>query len=246
MIFFMEPTALWLNDPNAAIGAAIGELVTGSRLVNITFVNLPMIFPSGSAVTVKIEQVSAGYRVSDSGFAYRELKSIGAERWFGRVSSSIAEQEQIERNRRVIYVDVAAHDLARAICDVGTSSWQIVNKIFSDLEEEEQSELATALADKLVFLFGDNNVHVAEKLRGSSSSEWDFSAVVHLDSKIAAFQAVSNHAGSIYRTNSAFHDLAAMPKPPTLVAVVRDKTALGARLSLLSQAGRVIPGRSVG
>jgi hypothetical protein len=106
--------------------------------------------------------------------------------------------------------------------------------------EEDQSDLESLLTDKLVSLFGDPNVHVAEKVRGTSSSEWALSAVVHMGRKVAAFQAVSNHPTSIFRTNSAFHDIAATNRPPTLIAVVRDLKALGPRLSILSQAGRVI------
>jgi hypothetical protein len=51
---------------------------------------------------------------------------------------------------------------------------------------------------------------------------------------------VGAHANSVYRTSAAFHDLAELPSPPRLVAVVKDKHALGPKLMLLSQAGRVI------
>jgi hypothetical protein len=80
-----------------------------------------------------------------------------------------------------------------------------------------------------------------EVMRGSSSIEWDVSAVVETGQKPpVVFQAVSNHSTSIYRTNSAFHDIATLKTPPRLVAVVRSKPALGSRLALLTQAGRVI------
>jgi hypothetical protein len=236
----MDTVAIMPNEPIAEIRSAVSELVTAKRANDSVFINLPLFFPSGAAATVKIEPVSVGYRVSDNGFAYRELESIGAERSFGRTSSAIAEQDKIERNRRVVYVDVPADELSRAISDVGIASWRIVDKIFSDWVEEDQSDLESLLTDKLVSLFGDPNVRVAEKIRGTSSSEWALSAVVHTGRKVAAFQAVSNHPTSIFRTNSAFHDIAATNKPPALIAVVRDLKALGPRLSILSQAGRVI------
>ena len=237
----MEASAFIIrNDPAAVIDAAVRDLVAARRVGDAVFVNLPLIFPSGAAATVKIEFISGGYRVSDSGFAYRELESIGAERSFGKMAMS--EQDQVKRNKRVIYIDVPEDDLSRAISDVGTASWRIVDKVFSDRAEEDQSDLdlESSVTDRLVSLFGNTNVHVSEKLRGLSSCEWGLSAVVHMDRKVAAFQAVSNYPGSIYRTNSAFHDLAATSKPLALVAVVRNLEALGPRLSILSQAGRVI------
>ena len=66
------------------------------------------------------------------------------------------------------------------------------------------------------------------------------SAIVCLSGKSAVFQAVSERAGSVYRTSAAFHDLALLEHPPTLVAVVQSKAALGTKLGLLAQAGRVI------
>ena len=69
---------------------------------------------------------------------------------------------------------------------------------------------------------------------------WDVSAMVDLDDRVAVFQAVSNHPDSIFRASTAFRDIAELDRPPRLVAVVRDKEALGPKLDLLSREGRVI------
>jgi len=53
------------------------------------------------------------------------------------------------------------------------------------------------------------------------------------------FQAVSPYANSIYKASTAFRDLGALDHPPKLIAVVRDKLALGNKLALLAP-GRVI------
>jgi hypothetical protein len=64
--------------------------------------------------------------------------------------------------------------------------------------------------------------------------------LLHTESGLAVFQAVGNHANSIYRASTAFHDLSELPNPPIRIAVVKDKAALGAKLNMLAQAGRVI------
>ena len=56
----------------------------------------------------------------------------------------------------------------------------------------------------------------------------------------AVFQAVGDHANSVYRATAAFHDIASLPDAPTLVSVVRSKAEMGPKLSLLAQASRVI------
>jgi hypothetical protein len=75
---------------------------------------------------------------------------------------------------------------------------------------------------------------------GSSTTEWKFSAILHVEGKMAIFQAVGDHANSIYRVSAAFHDLMQHPEPPTLISVVRNRAGLGAKFGILAQAGRVI------
>ena len=65
---------------------------------------------------------------------------------------------------------------------------------------------------------------------------------MHLPSGLVVFQAVSNHANSINRASTAFHDIAELPNPPARVAVVKDREEMGVNLRVLSQAGRVIQG----
>jgi len=121
------------------------------------------------------------------------------------------------------------------------ASWNVVSKVYADKrDEEDEYDLEDELTEKLISLFGHTKVKPKEVMRGTSSIEWDVSAIVETDHQPVVFQAVSNHSTSIYRTNSAFHDIATIKTPPKLVAVVRSKQALGSRLSLLTQAGRVI------
>jgi hypothetical protein len=241
MIFFeMSTLAFSVFKPPSPIDTAIRELVSARQRGDVFYISLPMFFPSGTAATVKVEPSKGGFRVSDNGFAYRELESISAERSFAKIAGGLAEKDGLEKNRRTVSVEANADELGRAICDVAATSWQIVTRVFSEQADDEQNELEEGLTEKLISLFGEGRVQLNGTMRGKSSSEWGVSAIVDVADRPTVFQAVSNHSGSVYRTNSAFHDLSAIHKPPTLVAVVKDKKALGPRLSLLSQAGRVI------
>lgn len=230
-----------IDNSRDQINDAVRELVTIREWGDTVFLNLPFFFPSGTAATVKICKSPRGFLVSDNGFAFRELEAIGSERSFGRIAATFSERAEIEKNRRVVFVEATPDDLARAISDVASVSWQIVEKVYADREEEDDTDLEEELTSKLISLFGEPHVGIGRKLRGVSATEWGVSALVdYSGNRPAVFQAVSNHATSVYRTNSAFHDLAAIPKAPKLIAVVRNKKALGPRLGVLSQAGRVI------
>jgi hypothetical protein len=218
-------------------------LVSVRRVGDSSFINLPLVYPSGSAVTVRLDRVAKGIRVSDDGFAYRELESFGAQRSFGNTAPRIAEAEAIEVGRRTVYVDVSLEELERAICDVAAVSWQIADRIVGRLADEEAADIEEYLRERLVHVFAANLSRPPEhRIVGASSNEWDVSAVVQLPGGTAVFHAVSNHPSAVFKTSTAFHDLANLDNPPKLVAVVRDKTALGAKLALLAQAGRVIEG----
>ncbi len=224
-----------------AAEAAVAELVSVRRSGGSSFVSLPILYPDGSFVTLKLDQAAQGIRVSDNGFAYRELEAIGTARSFAKTASTVAEALQLVADRRTVYVDVPVEQLVRAICDVGIASWQIADRVYARAAEEDEAEIEDYLRERLTKVFGKALKEVDQnKIKGASTNEWEVSAIVERTGKLTIFHAVSNHANSVFRTSAAFHDLHALEKPPGLVAVVRSKSALGPKLGLLSQIGRVI------
>lgn len=227
---------------SAIADAVVHDLLNVRHWGDSSFVNLPIAYASGTFVTVKLDRVRKGVRVSDGGFAYRELESLGAERSFHRTAASAAESEGLSVSARSIFVDVPRECLVRAICDVSIATWSVVDNVYARVTEQEEYDIENMLCERLVAVFGDRHVSAAPKIVGSSSSEWKMSAVVDADDHKAVFHAVGDHANSVYRTKAAFHDLGALDDPPILVAVVHDCKALGPKLGLLAQAGRVIEG----
>ncbi|HYJ29300.1 MAG TPA: hypothetical protein VEW25_03055, partial [Allosphingosinicella sp.] len=125
------------------------------------------------------------------------------------------------------------------ISDIGAASWNLAQTVFSRLAEGGE-EIEEYLRERLVRIFGPAHVEPGQRIIGSSTQEWEVSALLKVGNARTVFQAVSDHPISVYRTSTAFHDLAATPNPPGLVAVVKDRQSLGSKLSLLSQVGRVI------
>jgi hypothetical protein len=238
----MAKGALTNMPPADVVEVAARELVRVKKWGQISYINLPMILPSGSFATVRVSPIASGFRVDDGGFAYRELESVGMERSFGRTAAKVAEALDVDHNRRTLTVDVAPDDLFRAICDVGMASRDVAERVFSRLAEQDEAEIEDYLMERLAKIFGSARLEGSQKIVGSSTNQWDVSAILHTDSGLAVFQAVGNHANSIYRASTAFHDLSELPNPPVRIAVVKDKAALGAKLNMLAQAGRVIEG----
>lgn len=224
------------DDVARTVESVARELVRVQRVNGSSFVNLPLLYPDGSSVTVRIDQVSDGLRVSDNGFAYREAEDVNALRSFGQNRKAIADEFGVEIGGKAIYVDTGVDGLFEAVCDVAAASWQIAARVFSRIADENEEELEQELSERLRKIFGETQVEENKELAGASSVSWPVSAVVSLADHKTVFQAVGEHSNSINRSATAFRDISLLPKAPRLVAVVRDKKALGARASLLTQA----------
>ncbi|MDP7151293.1 MAG: hypothetical protein QGI70_09995, partial [Paracoccaceae bacterium] len=204
-----------------------------------SFVNMPMSYPSGAFVTVRLSWVQGGLRVSDSGFAFREADSFGAGRSFRRTANTVAADLGINVGKKSVFVDVQRHEIERAVLDVSAASYTIAERIVAKASADVSIEVVEALRSKLNHVF-PNNISFEEKVVGASATEWDVSAVASLNGRKAVFQAVSNYPVAVFKASTAFHDLAALDNPPVLVSVVANKMEMGSNLSLLAQAGRVI------
>lgn len=222
-----------------AVQKTVGDLVCVKIWGDATFVNLPLIAPDGSDITVRIKRVDGGFQVDDAGFTYRDLAKAGGDRAFSKSAATYADRKELTVHGKMISTRVTADDLRRAICDVGAVSWQVLEKVYARLDEQE-TQLEEGLRERLESVFGSGGLADRQDIIGISTSAWKVSAIVHVDGKLAVFQAVGDHANSIYRVSAAFHDIAALPEPPSLVSVVKSKKALGSKLALLAQAGRVI------
>lgn len=221
-----------------AVEGVVRDLVRGQRINGAFYVNLPLLYPDGSFVTVRIDQVPKGLRVSDAGFAYHQIDDIGAAKSFRRTANKAAELNDVTVGDRALYTEADADSLHRAILDVADASWRVADQVCQRVFDEDDQELVEALNERLVKLFGSENVAPEQSITGASTNEWEMSAVVSYRGRKTVFQAVSN-ANSVYRTSTAFRDIAGLDNPPRLVAVVRDMKALGPRKALLAP-GRVI------
>lgn len=229
------------QDVTEAVEAAVRDLLHVRVWGQATFVQVPLLYPSGSFVTVKIDLVPTGFRVSDNGFAYREAEMLGAGRSFSATAMKIAAYDELQVGKRSIYADVGAEDLTRAICDVAKATCRVADKVVGKAAQEAASELEDHLQSRLISVFGEPHVKLdSPHIIGASTSDWEVSAIVDIEGRRTVFQVVANHANSVYRTTALFSDLGSLPEPPRLAAFVHSKAELGAKLTLLAQSGSVI------
>ena len=227
--------------PDDVVDAAARELVRVSHEGNgRSQVTLPLFYPSGAVVAVEVIAGASGFQVTDAGLAYREAEMFGAENLFGRNAAAIAERFGINAGKKEFRASAQVDQLAGTIADVGAASAQLAQRLYERIAQRNEAEIAAQLYEKLVHVFGSPKVVADAAIKGASSHQWRVSALVRLDGRDMAFEAVSNHHSSVYSSATMFHDIALLDRKPLAVAVVRDRREMGEYITILAQAANVI------
>jgi hypothetical protein len=160
------------QDIRLGIRQALDDLVSIREVRGSHLVSIPLIYPDGSFVTVRVEPWEGGVRVTDAGFAFREIDDVGRARSFRRVAGGYAEAADVVVVGHSISVTVQLDQIERAICDVAVTSWKVADKICSAAFDEDEEELADDLSARLVRIFGEPAVGVWKTIIGRSTNEW--------------------------------------------------------------------------
>lgn len=227
-------------DVRVAVEAAARGMVGVRHWGDVSFVSLPIFGPDCSPVTVRVTKDMAGFRIDDAGTTHRELERLGMGRSFSSTAPHVVARDDLSIVDRAIVGYADQGDLERAIVDVGVAAWSIMDRIYASVDDASEEHLEDSLRERLARVFGASSLEESQKINGSSSTEWEVAAVLRVGDHLAVFQAVSDHANSIYRASAAFHDLASLPIAPSLVAVVKSRAELGSKLGILSQVARVV------
>ncbi len=61
-----------------AVQSTARDLVRAQQIGESWYINLPILYPDGSYITVRVDQTPGGIRVSDDGFAFCEAEDLEA------------------------------------------------------------------------------------------------------------------------------------------------------------------------
>jgi hypothetical protein len=228
------------TTPEYVVEQAARSLLRIDHAGSKSLITLPMFYPSGAAVAVEVMRVGSHYQVTDCGFAYREAEMVGGEHLFGRNAGAVAERYGVSVSRRGFVGTANVEQLAGMMADVGGASVQLAHRLCERVAQRSEAEIAARLYQRLIGLFGESKVVPEATISGASSHKWRVSALVKVDGRAVAFEAVSNHHSSVYSSATMFHDIGLLDPKPVPVAVVRDKRIMGEYLGILAQAANVI------
>lgn len=206
-----------------------------------SFIQTPLLYPSGATVVVRIHQAEGRYFVSDVGLGYQEAELMGAALIYARHARSIAENAGVGFDNQAFFVMEASREqLPGAVVTIANCSQEAAALSAYKLSERRTADEGERLFERLVTVF-DKRVEKAATIIGSSNTQWTVAALVFPDrGRPTIFEPVTNHHSSIAHASMKFHDIALLEQAPNRVAVVQKKREFGTYLGVLSQAANVI------
>lgn len=220
---------------------AVERLVQASQVGDGFLISLPMFYPTGTAVGIRIEPAEGGFYVSDFAMGYREAEDFGAERSFRYHVGKLIEGGGAEfTTGKQVRIRATEAQIKGAIIKVASISRDAAVKAYENAADWDDEELAADLFQRLTTVFGTDHVIARALKTGASSVQWKFAAKVQLEGREILFDAVSPHHNSVFSAVSKFNDVLREDDQIEGVAVVDDKNAMGKWLPLLSQTAIVI------
>lgn len=236
---FEQITSEEIRD--SGVRNAVRNLVRASSWGNAYLINLPLVYPSGTTVGVKVTPHHGGYIVSDFGMGWREAEGYEAQRSFGAHAGRIKKSVGVEYNdEHEFHFFANERQLPTAIRRVGYASHRAAIKAFNSIPEEMEQEIGAALFQRLRDTFGAENVASELKLAGASNIQWPFAAQVVQGKRRVLFDVVSPKWASVVSAKSKFSDVRHLGRSTVPVAVVDSIDAMGKWLPLISQEAEVI------
>lgn len=228
---------------DAGVRKAVAGLVRASAWGNAYLISVPLVYPSGTTVGVKIVPSQGGYYVTDAGLGFREAEGYEAQRSFGSHAGRIKDRVGVEYTTdHELRMFAMERQLTAAIRRVSYASHRAAMKAFNSLPDACEQEIGAVLYQRLRDTFGEDNVEGEQKLAGGSNIEWPFAAQVVQGKRRVLFDVVSPQWTSVVAAKSKFSDVRHLGRNTIPVAVVDSIDAMGKWLPLISQEAEVIEG----
>jgi hypothetical protein len=235
---------------NALIENVAREIVAAEHHVGGSFIRLPMLYPSGATVVVRIEAGENRYFVSDWGLGYQETDLYGAGSFYVRHGRHIAEKSGVGFDNQAFFVMEASREqLAGAVVTIANCSQEAAMRAADALAEKTFEDSKERLYERLVRVFSKETGNAKKivtknaKVIGHSSTEWPIATIVKLpgSARPTIFEPVTKHHNSVASATMKFNDIALLGREaPNRVAMVHEKKQFGTLLSVLSQSASVI------
>lgn len=228
-------------DLDRALAQAIADLIVRQQVNAADYLHLPLHHPDGSRVTVRIDTLPDGFRVSDDGTSAGILEGLLDARSLRDVAKSIAAPLTLDVENGCIGTKAGPDDLYRAICDVAEASWRLTDRLSDRLDRPVREPHHREVGDRLTALFGEQKVERQPSVAGGSGKTWRPSAMLRQSQAVAIVQGVPDQHNGLYHAVAMFHDIRRRDDTLALIALFKDFQPDGAEAKMLQPMAKILP-----
>jgi hypothetical protein len=218
------------------------ELVAVEHRKGGSFVRVPLLYPGGTTVVVRIQEGTDSFFVTDAGLGYQEAELMGAGLLYARHARAIGEAAGVRFDNQAFFVLEASKDqLPGAVTTVANCSQEAAIRSADALAEQTFEDGKVRLYERLVSVFTPRLVAKNVEVIGASNQKWRVTAIVTpKEGHQTVFEPVTKHSNSVASATMKFSDIALRENAPGRVAVVHNRAEFGPLLTVLSRSASVI------
>ncbi len=227
------------------IEAAMRRLTSGVRHSEGTYITLPVLYPSGAKVVVRVSEQrtenQTKFFVTDFGLGFQEAELMGIDRGFSRVARIVAERSGVGFDEHAFFaVQVDLERLPGAISTIASCSLEAVTTALVRTSEKASVGIARILVEKLEAVFGAERVKRDETLSGDSGHDWTVAATVQSAKGRVVFDVATKSPISITTVATKMDDISRLKSAPRRFVMVQSTEELGSYLGVLAHHASII------
>lgn len=229
------------TDMSGLMDAVARELVSTGVDGRDGIIALPILYPGGQPVTVRVRPDAGEFIVTDQGNGYLSAEHMGAADTFVRLAPKVAKQNSVGFDGQMMFAARVPRDwLMSAIIFTAAASKEAVEKTADKLTIDLDATMREGLQARIKDVFrGRASFNV--EVPGNTTKMRKFAARVDGGSRISLFDVVTPSPVSVNFAIVKFQDVAQLGNDYQGVAVVSGKID-APDMALLSQwASRVLP-----
>jgi hypothetical protein len=206
-------------------------------------VALPILYPGGAPVVIRVRRDDDQFIVNDQGNGYVAAEHMGGASTYLKLAPAVAAMNGVEFDGHMMFAARVTREwLPSTIIFAAAASRQAVERTAEKMTVDLEQSLRANLQDRLRHTFRDR-VSLDVEIAGGSTKKRKFAARIDAGDHVSVFDLVTPHHVSINGAIVKFQDIAQLDAPVSGVAVLSDQNKVDTGdIALLSQwASKIIP-----
>jgi len=206
-----------------------------------TVIDVPIMYPSGATAVVDISRNGDRYWVSDMGRGHVECEMSGAESFYGKIASRVADDFGIGFDGDAMFaLWVTSARLESAIVCVANASSQASSEAVRQAIDTKLRAQNERIFERIRTVFGEQSVARSVDITGRHASWEARNVVVFSDRRKAIFEHMTSHPNSVSSKFLMFTDIKSADLGISLNAMVRDIRNLDEKAQMIADVGNII------